>query len=71
MYIYVTLLNSKGSIMQEFIASADADYKVGQKVDGYIVVNVSHEFPENGFSYEDMRAGICRAYVRVTMELDS
>lgn len=36
--------------------------------DDYEVIDVSHEFPENGFSYDQMRAGECRAYVRVTEE---
>lgn len=32
------------------------------------VIDVTNEFPEEGFSYEEMRAGKCRSYVRVTMQ---
>jgi hypothetical protein len=37
-------------------------------IDGWEVIDVSHEFPEDGFSYEAMRNGLCGACVRVTVE---
>ena len=36
-------------------------------IDGWEVVDISHEFPEEGSSYEDMRNG-SGAFVRVTVE---
>ena len=38
--------------------------------DGYRVIEITHEFPEQGFSYDDMREGKCRAYVRVVLRRD-
>lgn len=34
------------------------------------VVDVTHPFPEDGFSYADLEAGLCEGYVRVTEVLD-
>ena len=34
--------------------------------DGWRVIDVSHRFPEEGFTYSQLDAGECRAYVRVT-----
>ena len=55
----------------EFICRAESAPHEGEYVDyDFRVVNVSHDFPEDGFSYEDMRAGRCKAFVRVTCERD-
>jgi len=61
------------NIMQtQFIALASQDYEYGEDLGaGQTVINVSPEFPENGFSYDDMREGKCKAYVWVTCEIES
>ncbi len=52
-------------ICRETVAPALGD------IDGdYIVINITHPFPEEGFSYDDMRGGKCPAYVRVTLRQD-
>ena len=56
----------------QFIAPASQEYFDGENLGaGQTVINVSPEFPENGFSYEDMRDGRCKAYVWVTCETES
>lgn len=56
-------------MQSEYITLASNEPEFGEDMgDGMTVVNVSHEFPEDGFSYDDMRADKCRAYVRVTLE---
>lgn len=40
----------------------------GAILDDMEVIHVSHEFPEDGFSYDDMRVGKCREFVRVTLQ---
>lgn len=52
----------------EYIVLAQNAPVYGEVIGDRIVINVSGKFPEQGFSYSDMRAGLCRAYVRVTEE---
>ena len=55
-------------MQRSYITTADTAPQLWEEIDGWEVVDVSHEFPEHGFSYEDMRNGLCGACVRVTVE---
>jgi len=55
-------------MQNEYITLSDRAPQCGDVVDGMWVINVSHEFPTDGFSYDQMRAGGCLAYCRVTLE---
>jgi len=52
---------------QYIIATSQAPEK-GDRIDGFVVIDVSHEFPAEGCSYDDLRRGECPGYVRVTEE---
>lgn len=52
----------------EYVTLAHNAPTCGDLDDYYEVVNITHEFPEQGYSYDDMKAGLCRSYVRVTLE---
>lgn len=60
--------NKENKMRYEYIVEIAHAPAMGDVWDGLEVVWVSSEFPENGFSYDDMREGLCRAYVRVTMQ---
>lgn len=58
-------------MQNQFIAPASQEYFYGEDLGaGQTVINISGEFPENGFTYDDMREGRCRAYVWVTCEIE-
>jgi hypothetical protein len=56
-------------MQRSYITKADQAPALWAEIDdGWEVVDISHEFPEEGSSYEDMRNGLCGACVRVTVE---